>query len=122
MIINCCIIGAGGAIGAVLRYLLSLSSIQGRGGFPFATLLTNILGAFLIGLIAGAAVHGHQIDDRLSLFLRVGVCGGFTTFSTFALESSNMMLSGKTLLAAVYMICSIALSVLAVFAGEMITA
>lgn len=53
----------------------------GKRRISFATLLTNILGAFLIGLIAGAVVHGHQIDDRLSLFLRVGVCGGFTTFS-----------------------------------------
>lgn len=120
MILNCLAIGAGGAMGAILRYLMSLLPIQGKYGFPFATLLTNILGALLMGVIVGAIAQGHQIDDRLSMFLRVGVCGGFTTFSTFALETSNMLSSGKVALGIGYAVLSAGLSIAAVMAGQLL--
>jgi CrcB protein len=122
MIVNCLAVGAGGAIGAILRYLLSLAPIQGKAGFPFATLITNILGALLIGFVVGLTLHGHQLDSRLSLFLRVGVCGGFTTFSTFALETGKMISEGKTMMGLGYILLSVTLSICAVYGGEMLSA
>lgn len=120
MIINCLVIGAGGGIGAILRYLISLLPIQQKSGFPFATLLTNVLGALLIGFITGLTLRGYKLDARFSLFLRVGVCGGFTTFSTFALETSGLLSEGKSFWGIVYMLLSIILSLLAVWIGEII--
>ena len=118
---NILLIGLGGGIGAILRYLLSLISFSNKGGFPVATFLTNILGAFLIGVIVGFAIHGKKPDERLVLFLKTGVCGGFTTFSTFALESSNLLSSGKLLMGILYMCLSVTFCVLAVMAGEAIS-
>ena len=74
-------VGLGGAVGAMLRYAVSL--LPYRGTFPVLTLVTNILGALAIGLIAGAAAR-RQAPEGLILFLKSGVCGGFTTFSTFS--------------------------------------
>ena len=87
MFCNCLAVGAGGALGAVCRYGMSLLPVLQRGAFPLPTLLTNLLGAILIGLVVGAGHRWANLSPTLLLFLRVGVCGGFTTFSTFSLES-----------------------------------
>lgn len=118
MFVNCIAIGAGGAIGAILRYLISVAPIPGKENFPIATLGTNVLGALVIGLIAGLTLKGYPIDARLSLFLRVGICGGFTTFSTFALETTNLFSAGKNVTVVLYITCSLVLGVFAVMAGE----
>lgn len=78
-------VGLGGAIGAAGRYLISLIPV--KGAFPFLTFLTNLLGAILIGVIVGFAASKENASKDLVLFLKTGVCGGFTTFSTFSLES-----------------------------------
>ena len=70
-------VGIGGAAGAMLRYAISL--IPFKGSFPVLTLLTNILGALAIGIIAGAAAR-KGLPQNAVLFLKTGVCGGFTTF------------------------------------------
>ena len=75
-------VGLGGALGAVLRYAISLFPYKGT--FPVLTFITNVLGALLIGYIAGAAAR-RGLSRNLVLFLKTGVCGGFTTFSTFSL-------------------------------------
>ena len=84
MFCNCLAVGAGGALGAVCRYGMSLLPVLQRGAFPLPTLLTNLLGAILIGLVVGAGQRWANLSPTLLLFLRVGVCGGFTTFSTFS--------------------------------------
>ena len=116
--LNCIVVGLGGFIGSVMRYLISMIPIKNPVGFPINTCIINILGALLIGYIVGAASRNTMTDPRLILFLKTGICGGFTTFSTFALETADLMKAGKTEVALVYMMISAAAGILAVFAGE----
>ena len=106
---NILAVALGGGIGAALRYGLSLLPISRE--FPVATLLTNFLGAFLIGLIAAQA---GRLSTRSVLLLKTGICGGFTTFSTFALETSGLLQAGRLPAAAAYVVLSVLLSVGAV--------
>lgn len=117
--LNTLIVGLGGAFGAAARYLIGLLPISPDSGFPVKTFLINIAGAFLIGIIA-ALVSKNSISPRLVLFLKAGICGGFTTFSSFALESDQLIQGGKYLTGALYITGSIALGILAVFFAEMI--
>ena len=110
-------VGFGGFIGAVLRYLIMTVKIRDC-GFPVKTLLINVMGAFVIGLITAAVVKNYPINPKLVLFLKVGICGGFTTFSTFALETVNLLQNGRILWALAYVILSAVLSIAAVAAAE----
>ena len=118
--LNCLAVGLGGFIGAVLRYLISLIPIKNPESFPVNTFIINIAGAFAIGLIAFAMAKNENIDSRLLLFLKVGICGGFTTFSTFALETTDLLKGGSIATALVYVISSIVLGVLAVMLPQLI--
>jgi CrcB protein len=115
--LQCLIVGAGGFLGAVLRYLIGLLPVSPASGFPVKTFAINILGAFVIGIVAALGAR-NALDPRLTLFLKVGVCGGFTTFSSFALETNDLLAKGSTATAALYVILSIVLGVLAVLAAE----
>ena len=110
------LVGAGGALGAMLRYLVSL--LPFRGDFPLATLLVNVLGAVAIGFITGLTLSRNPPGDGMVLFLKTGLCGGFTTFSTFSLEALNLMQEGQWWQAIVYMVASCVLSVLAALLGS----
>lgn len=105
---------AGGAIGASLRYGISL--IPYKGSFPLLTLITNILGAIVIGYIAGTAAQ-RKVSPNLILFLKTGVCGGFTTFSTFSLEAYSLFEKGRQGTACVYTALSILLCIVGVGLG-----
>ena len=108
-------VGMGGALGAIGRYGLSLLPL--RGEFPLLTLITNLLGAVLIGFIAGWAGRG-RLSDHWTLFWKTGVCGGFTTFSTFSLETLTLLEKGKWLLGGSYMVLSVVLCLLGVALGQ----
>ena len=110
-------VGIGGAIGAILRYLISLLPV--RSDFPVLTLITNILGALVIGMIVALAAKYH-LPDPVVLLLKTGLCGGFTTFSTFSLEAFNLMDSGKVGLGILYAALSLVLCLAAVCLGEML--
>lgn len=118
MLINCFFVGAGGFIGSVLRYLIGLIPVKETLVFPIKTFAINLTGAFLIGIITAAALKHAAISPKLILFLKVGICGGFTTFSTFALESLDLIKGGHLSAALVYISLSAVLGVLAVLAGE----
>lgn len=106
---NIAIVGAGSFIGGAVRYLVSLA-MKGIGkGFPWATLAVNVLGCFLIGLLWGLFSRSASEGSSWALFLTVGVCGGFTTFSTFSKEALMMLQSGNIWGFAAY----VALSVIA---------
>lgn len=116
--IECIIVGAGGFVGAVCRYLIGMIPLKEGCAFPIKTLMINIVGSFMIGIVAALASETDFLNPRTVLFLKVGICGGFTTFSSFALESTDLIKSGKMQLAVIYTILSIILGVLAVFAGQ----
>ncbi len=115
---DCIAVGAGGFIGAVCRYLIGMIPLKERCTFPIKTFMINIAGSFLIGIVAALAIKTDSLDSRTVLFLKVGICGGFTTFSSFALETADLIKDGKLYLAVVYTVLSVTLGVLAVFAGQ----
>lgn len=111
--IKCLCVGLGGAVGAMLRYLIRLVPVGASNGFPVKTLLINILGAFVIGVLAVLG-EKHSLPPLLVLTLKTGVCGGFTTFSTFALETSQLFQNGSYGLGIGYVCASVILSIAAV--------
>lgn len=116
--IECLFVGIGGFIGSVCRYLIGLIPVSSSNGFPAKTLVINVAGAFAIGIIAAVATKNAAIDQRLILLLKTGICGGFTTFSTFALEVTDLIRAGSFSTAAAYILLSIVLGTAAVFAAE----
>lgn len=117
---NCLIVAFGGAVGTVCRYLIGLLPVEAQSGFPLKTLFINILGAFVIGLIAALSAKNAALSPKLVLLLKVGVCGGFTTFSTFAYETGDLLQNGSTAVALSYVLLSVTLGVLAVFAAQLL--
>lgn len=92
--IECIVVGIGGFVGAVCRYLIGLLPLKEGSIFPIKTFAINIFGSFVIGIIAALAVKNSSLNPRFILFLKVGICGGFTTFSSFALETSMWLQIG----------------------------
>ena len=97
MIKSLLIVGTGSFIGGAMRYWLStlMKSVCGQ-GFPWGTLMVNLLGCFLFGMLFAVFGKSSATDNTLYLLLTTGVCGGFTTFSTFANESVQMLQQGNT--------------------------
>ena len=97
MIKSLLIVGAGSFIGGAIRYLLStfMKNVCGS-GFPWGTLSVNLLGCFLFGIIFAIFSKNNSTGNTLYLLLTTGICGGFTTFSTFANESVQMLQQGNT--------------------------
>ena len=115
---DCLIVAAGGAIGAVCRFLIGKLPLGSNSGFPLKTFIVNILGCFMIGLVAALALKQLSDSPKLVLFLKVGICGGFTTFSSFALETSGLLEKGSYAIAAAYVVLSVTLGIAALFVAE----
>ena len=114
------LIGLGGGIGAMARYLMvSGARHLPLADFPYGVLAVNILGSFLMGLLAGAASPALTPDMRA--FLGIGVLGGFTTFSAFSLDVVTLMQRGETIPALIYMVASVTLSVIGLAIGISLT-
>ncbi|MDQ8161213.1 MAG: fluoride efflux transporter CrcB [Gemmatimonadota bacterium] len=109
-------VALGGAIGSVARYAVGVWLARAGGTFPVATLLINVTGSFLIGLFA-RLFEAPDANPVLRAALTVGLCGGFTTFSTFSAETIALLQQGRAARAAVYVTVSIVAGVLATFAG-----
>ena len=92
---NIIAVGAGSFIGGIARYLVSLAMKGISKGFPWATLLVNLLGCLTIGLLWGFLSRNASESTSWGLFLTVGLCGGFTTFSTFSKEALTMLQTGQ---------------------------
>lgn len=110
-------VGLGGAIGSIFRYTLSLLPI--KSSFPVLTLITNLLRAFIIGVVVGL-FEKQYLPSQIHLFLKTGLCGGFTTFSTFSLETLTLLENGMIFMAIVYVFISIAGCIVGVYLGKMI--
>jgi len=116
------LVGTGGFIGSVARYFVSKLNVEsGLFSLPVGTLIVNVLGSFILGALIGMADRNAGLTFEWRLFLMVGLCGGFTTFSTFAGENLTLMHNGQFLAMAVYSGLTVFLSFLAVFFGYSIT-
>ncbi len=119
--LNVLAVGCGGFIGAVSRYLMTmLINRMSTGAFPVATLIINILGSFLIGLLTQVVPNLYPNNKRLLLFLTTGILGGFTTFSTFSLDTVNLYQNGNTTFAIMNVIISVLFCVIGVILGKML--
>ena len=110
---NILLVGLGGAVGAMLRYGVTLLCNVINWSSNLGTFLVNIAGSFAMGLLVSCCGQSPWL-----LMATVGICGGFTTFSTFALESAKLFQDGRGVIAVIYIVLSAVLSVLAVLAAE----
>jgi fluoride exporter len=118
MIRDILLVGAGSALGGILRLLIGKSIMQFfQYPFPLGTFIVNITGSFLIGLLYALYGKSGNLSPAALLFLATGVCGGFTTFSAFSYENLLLLRSGNYMMALVYIAGSIVIGLLAVFAG-----
>lgn len=113
-------VAVGGALGSLARFWMTgaVAAVTGV-RFPWGTLLINILGAFVIGVVAGLTLTPARMGMHpdLRIFLMVGICGGFTTFSAFSLQTLELMQGGAVVPALLYVIASVLLCVLFVWFG-----
>jgi len=116
------LVAAGGAVGSVARYLVGAGALRVMGpGWPYGTFTVNIVGGFLMGCLASwLALRGNGSGEPWRVLLGVGVMGGFTTFSSFSLETALMIQKRDYVPAFSYAAASVLLSVAALFAGLMI--
>ena len=111
-------IALGGALGSMARYAPGIYVGRWLGmAFPWGTLLINIIGSFLIGAFAESFALRWDSSQATRVFLVVGICGGYTTFSTFSLDIVTLINRGEALAAAAYILASVALGVAALYAG-----
>lgn len=110
-------VGSGSFLGGAGRYLVSLAMKDISKGFPWATLAVNILGCFLVGLLWGVFGKNGTDGSNWALFLTVGFCGGFTTFSTFSKEAIIMLQTGHVWGFAAYVSMSVVVGVALVALG-----
>ena len=113
-------VAAGGAIGSVGRFWMTgaMTALTGA-RFPWGTLAINILGSMVIGLVAGITLTAHRMGMHpdIRIFLMTGICGGFTTFSAFSLQTLELIQTGDIAPALGYALGSVALCLLAVWGG-----
>jgi len=117
--INILLVGGGGFLGAVVRYLLGGWVLHHTmdSKFPWGTFVVNVLGGFAIGLLSGVAERSCLIGPHLRLLLFTGVLGGFTTFSAFGFDAFFLLRRGHWGIAAIYAGASVMICILAVWAG-----
>ncbi len=112
-------VALGGALGASGRYAISLLPVKSI--FPILTLITNLIGAIVIGFIAGIASAKENISPNLVLFAKTGICGGFTTFSTFSLEAYDLFGARQYLLGSAYVCLSVVFCIMGIWCGKKIS-
>jgi CrcB protein len=111
-------IAAGGAIGAVGRHFVNVGAVTMLGtGFPYATLIVNVVGSFLMGVLIHVMAVSWTVSPEMRAFLTVGGLGAFTTFSTFSLDVALLYERGQLFLAGIYIVVSVAISIGALFIG-----
>jgi CrcB protein len=110
----------GSALGGLLRYALTRMTIPVSAGFPVGTILINVLGSFIIGYFGTLTLQTgkYAASDNMRLFVMVGICGGFTTFSSFSLQTLDLLRSGAWGRALANVLLSVTLCVLAVASGH----
>ncbi|MFO1134774.1 MAG: fluoride efflux transporter CrcB [Rhodoblastus sp.] len=120
----CIAVVTGGAVGTLARYAVSVWAFPISHRLPWGTILINVSGSFVIGFFGTLTLaHGRfPVSENLRLFVMVGLCGGFTTFSSFSLQTLDLLRSGALIRAAINVAASVVLCVAAVAAGHLLAA
>jgi fluoride exporter len=121
---TCLLVMIGGAIGSLARYALSVAALPISQSLPWGTIAINILGSFVIGLFGTFTLANGRfpVSEEARILVMVGLCGGFTTFSSFSLQTLDLLRSGAILRAAINVVASVVLCVLAVALGHLLAA
>ncbi len=115
------IVFLGAGMGGAMRHGVNLAAARLFGlGFPFGTLIVNVLGSFVMGLFVGYFVYRTGVPQHMRLFLTTGILGGFTTFSTFSLDVALLVERHAYGLAAAYVALSVTIGLAALFAGMIV--
>jgi CrcB protein len=115
------LIGLGGFLGSISRFLIALGLNRiFQSVLPIGTLAVNILGCLFIGIIYSLAEQKNMLSPELRIFLGVGFCGGFTTYSSFAFDQFSLMKTGDFLMLSVYVGASVFLGLIAVYLGSQV--
>ena len=113
------IVGSGGFIGSVMRYLVQFYMEKNlTSTFPWGTLIANVAGSFIIGMIYALTEKGNLLNPELRLFLAVGICGGFTTFSSFAYNNFTMIKENSITLLLFNVGGNLFLGIMSVYLGD----
>ena len=110
----------GGGLGSVLRFLVNKIQIISENNFPYSTFISNFLGCFILGLVLGYFIKNENPNSILFVFLTVGLCGGFTTFSSFSNESLQLIQNGEILTFLTYLLGSLVVGILSVYGGAIV--
>jgi fluoride exporter len=121
---TCLLIMLGGALGTLIRYLISVQTSAAPHELPWSTIAINISGSFLLGFFGTFTLSNGKfpVSENIRLLVMVGICGGFTTFSSFSLQTFDLMRNGHFLRAAINIIGSVVLCICAVALGHLIAA
>lgn len=121
MIKSFALVGLGGAIGSMIRYGIYKLMTSGQTIFPWGTFLINVIGCFIIGVIMGASTKEGWLQESTTLLLATGFCGGFTTFSAFALENVSLMEKQFFSTALLYTVVSVLVGIIVCKLGIVLT-
>jgi fluoride exporter len=121
---TCLLLAVGGALGTLARYLISVAAVPFSHTLPWGTILINVSGSFIIGFFGTLTLSEgrHPLPETARLFIMVGFCGGFTTFSSFSLQTLDLMRHGSLMRALINVVASVVLCVGAVAIGHALAA
>jgi CrcB protein len=121
---TCLLVMIGGALGTLARYVISTLASPISGQLPWGTIIINITGSFVIGLFGTLTLASgrHPVSENMRLFVMIGLCGGYTTFSSFSLQTLDLMRNGAMTRAAVNVVASVVLCIAAVAVGHAVGA
>lgn len=121
---TCLIVMFGGALGTLARYVVSMLAMPISRELPWGTILINVTGSFVIGFFGTLTLaHGrYPVSENVRLFVMIGLCGGYTTFSSFSLQTLDLLRGGAIVRAALNIIASVGLCIMAVTVGHLLAA
>ena len=109
----------GGGLGSVLRFLINKIEIISDNNFPYSTFISNFLGCLILGIVLGYFIKNENTNSMLFVFLTVGICGGFTTFSSFSNESLQLIQNGEIFTFLAYLLGSLVIGIMSVYMGTL---